>query len=383
MRTVGLMALLMTPHVASAACSAMNTETFEKLVVQAQDAIDNDDLVAHGQVFRALQEQLPCMDAAVPSNDWAEFLIGFAMIEFVTGREWEHAMDVALTINGGTNPQYGPVEIRNYVTGVDYTPEGAPLLPEDAEVYLDGVRIRHAPTLGRLHIVQRQRGGVWETRVVQNEPFPEDWLAPAEVEQGPAESSDASMSVAVFGVGGLSSAGQVVDGSIAGLADRSGAGALVGLGSYGAYYPAGSVGMSWDVQSPIQLADVIGVHAFVGPAIDLGPVSLHPAVGLVSVGVEDVNDLRAVLVPRPNLSVQRTQALTGGLDLELGLGGGAMISGWHASGRAGVRGGGNTGWNAGLEFQQVTVSFVESQGSASASASALRLGLRAGVSFGG
>lgn len=381
MRTLMWMMVMGLTQSAHAACSSMNAETFGKLVVQAQDAIDNDDLVAHGQVFRALQEQLPCMDDAVPTSDWSEFLIGYAMVEYAMGREWEHAMDVALTINLGNNPGYGPVEIRNYATAADYTPAEAPDLPRDSEVYLDGMRIYKAPTLGRLHIVQRLQSGVWETRVVQNEPFPEDWLAPVEVES--SAGSGSSFTASVFGVGGLSSAGQVVTGSSAALSDRSGAGALVGLGSYGSYYPTGPVGMSWDVQSPIQLSDVVGVHAFLGPAIDLGPVSVHPGVGVVSVGIQDVNDLRAVLVPRPNLAVARQQSLTDGLALDLAVGGGAVVSGWHASGRAGVRSMGSMGWNAGLEVQQVSVSFVEAQGSASANASTLRLGLRAGVSFGG
>lgn len=371
---------------AQAACSALTAQGFEGFVGDAMSAIDDDDLVRHGAVFRAMQEQLPCLDSQVPTDAWAEFLVGFAVVEYAMGREWEHAMDSALRIHPSVPREFGPVEVRSYASNLDLEPAGNPALPTDAEFYVDGKQVTREPALGKLHIVQRKKDGVWSTFLLQGQPWPEEWKAPKPVVE--PEGPTSLLRASVFAVGGLAAGSQTIDGASALLSDASAAGALVGLGTFGDYGPGGPVGLFWDVTAPLGLTgglgNGMGIEAYGGGSLFLGPAAVELGAGMTSVGVEDDNGARPVIVPQPRLGARLVQPLSDGLDLDLMAGGGAVPSGWHGRLHAGVRGGGSVGWNAGLLVSGNGAWLVENveRDPATAAASAWRVGLRGGVSFG-
>ncbi len=376
----------MAPSTALAACKSMNAESFAKFAADAEVAIDDDDLVRHGQIYRALQEQLPCMDERLPIDGWADFLVGYAIVEYAMGREWEDALGVAVTIKPTVARDFGPAEIRNFVPTATFDDDSKPPLPVDAEIYLDGQRIQYEPAVGSLHIVQQFKNGVWNTRLLQNEPFPEDWRVQFvdEPELASETTDRLGIHASVYGVGGYALAGQSVTqgASDNNIDDVEANSALFGIGSHGAYFPSEIAGMFWDISAPFSIAQGMGVEGFVGPAIAIGDLHIKPGIGAVSVVVSDVNLAHAVVLPQSHLYADYGLPVGDTLSLEVGAGGGYWISGWHAKARAGVRGGGDVGWNAGLEFSGVTGFFAEPSSQRLASVSTWRVGLRGGVSFG-
>lgn len=379
MRALLLVAALASGS-AHAACPAMDAAEFERIVADAQIAIDDDDLMRHGTIFRGLQERVLCLDDVVPVDAWADFLVGYAVVEFAMGREWQAALDVALSIRPTVSREYGPLELRNYVPTALHEDADAPLLPADAEIYLNGRPIQREPELHGLNIVQQRKNGVLNTRVLLNQPFPEAWreqfVEPEAPELRP-------LHVAVFVQGGLAVGGQAATEGAADarIPDLSGAGALLSLGSFGTWAP-GAVGVFWDATGPFRLGEGPGVEAWLGPAVRVADgVFVEPGGGVVSVWITDVNGPRPVVLPQGHLAGEAIVPVGDALDLEIGLGGGLGLNGWHGRLRAGVCGGGAVGWNAGIDATTVTALFDEEGSDRRVAASARRFGLRGGVSF--
>ena len=339
-------------------------------------------MVLHVRNQPSLARFRPCLEGPVPIDAWSDFLVGFAVVEYAMGREWEHALDTVLRVKPTVSRSYGPVEVRNYASGVEFEPAEARALPTDATFYLDGVQITREPDLGKIHIVQRELAGVWTTFVLLGETFPDEWRAPEEVV--PEEVQRARVRASVFAMGGFATGGQSLS---AGSADElipelTAGNGLVAIGSFGDYHPMGPVGGFWDLSGPMELGNGVGIEAYVGPAVDLGPVTLNAGAGMTSVRVTDVNSTRTAILPQPHLGARYILGLSDSLDLDASLGGGWAPSGWHGKLHAGVRGGGMIGWNAGLDASANNGYFVEATGDRRASVSAIRLGLRAGVAFG-
>jgi hypothetical protein len=166
------------------------------------------------------------------------------------------------------------------------------------------------------------------------------------------------------------------------IPEVGGKGVLVGAGSYGVYMPAGPIGLFWDLAGPFRLDEVPGLEAFVGPSIQLGPMALQPGVGAVTVGIHDADGTQASILPQPHLGALFVRDLSDSLKLDIGLGSGWAPSGFHAKARWGLRGGAGLGWNGGLELSSVTGRFEEQGSNRRATATAWRVGLRGGVSFG-
>ena len=374
---------------AHAACTSLDAAGFEQLTADAEAAIDDDDLVRHGQVYRSMQEQLPCMDEKLPIDAWAEFLVGYAIVEYAMGREWEHALAVAVAIKPTVAHNFGPDEIQNYVPTAYFVDDSQPPLPDDAQIYLDGVPMKYERELGKIHIVQQFKNGVWNTRLLQDTPFPEDWRVQFFDEPEVADTDDEATSyAAVFALGGVALAGQsVIQGPTdKNIQDLNENGGLVGLGSYGAYFPSGPVGMFWDVSGPFSLVQGVGIEGYVGPAISVGALHIKPGMGVMSVVVDDIGETRTVMLPQSHVYADYNVPLADELGLDMGAGAGYWVSGWHAKARIGVHSGGPIGWNGGLELSGVTGLFEEPGGPADnprlASVGAWRFGLRGGVSFG-
>ena len=125
-----------------------------------------------------------------------------------------------------------------------------------------------------------------------------------------------------YGLGGQGVTSGTADGNIPQLSTP---GALVGIGTYGEYLPAGPVGMFWDVNGPLQLGSGPVVDAYVGPAVALGPLSLWPGVGLTTVTVTDIDGARTAIVPQSHLGLWYRHDLSDRLQLDTGAGGGWAV----------------------------------------------------------
>jgi len=180
---------LSTPALASPECAPFVEQDLRELVARSKAAIDADDVVSHGALFRELQARLPCLEAQVPKEAWAEFLVGMAVVEFALGRSWEPPLRTALGIHPSVTRDYGPPEIREYPLP-EGGQSGTATLAAGAVYFVDGVVVTTAPSLDGLHVVQRLEGGSWTTEVLLDEPFPAEWIAappPPVVEPPPAQ----------------------------------------------------------------------------------------------------------------------------------------------------------------------------------------------------
>ncbi|MCO4746808.1 MAG: hypothetical protein KC912_18575 [Proteobacteria bacterium] len=167
-------------------------------VVEAADAaLRDDDLIAFGEVFKGLRERTKCLDVAVSPDPWARFLVYQAIVELALGREWRPSMLTALHISPNVPHDFGPADIRGFVTSVPDKTHWVPVAT-DATFYLDGIRVDAVPPaeLAGPHIAQSFADGRWDSRYLEDEPYPSNWLAPPEID---APSKKASPVVPIVG----------------------------------------------------------------------------------------------------------------------------------------------------------------------------------------
>lgn len=154
-------------------------EEFTELVDRAEAALDNDDVMGHGQTWIRMKESLPCMEEPLPTEQWARYLIGYAIIRHATGEEWRAPVITALTIHPEVPRDYGHDDIRLFPQPPEEPLRGLPLAPDESFL-LDGRPIELAPPrLEGPHVLQLE-GEPFKTRLVIDDDFPPDWLAPPE-----------------------------------------------------------------------------------------------------------------------------------------------------------------------------------------------------------
>jgi hypothetical protein len=117
---------------ASAEPCHLDPATFGEFLTQADAALDADDAVAHGAVWRDLQARLPCLDGPVPAEGWSRFLVGLALLEHTVGLPtWQQPLQVAIEIDPDVPRAVGTPEFRAFVP--TRPPDPGPPLPADAE----------------------------------------------------------------------------------------------------------------------------------------------------------------------------------------------------------------------------------------------------------
>jgi hypothetical protein len=376
----GLLGVSASSH---AACEPLGAGEIGVMLEQANEAIDDDDLVRHGQIYRQMQASLPCLEEQLPSKLWAEFLVGLSLVEFAMGREWKIPLEVALRVYPTVQRSFGPPEIRNFVPTAQNTDDN-PLLPTDSMYYFDGVRIEREPNIVGLHIVQQLKNGVWNTRLLQRQPFPEDWRVQFEEVVEVPEDEGAAIVGAVSLLGGLGLSGQVTGGQSVSIPEFSGTGALVGLGSYGIFDLGEPVGVFWDLSIPFQVPGSMGVDVYAGASVLPLPVEIWVGGGVVAVTVEEANGKRLVFLPQPHLNIGFDVDLSESKLLDFDVGGGALGSGYHVRAHGGlvsVAEEATVGWQAGMDFTGAQAFLVEKGGGVSATTGHWRVVLRGGLAF--
>jgi hypothetical protein len=356
---------------------------FEAIVARAHQAIDDDDVIAHGTAYRELQGRVACLTVPVPAAAWAEFLVSEAVVEFALGQRWQQPLATALAIDPNV-ARYGPDDIVKFVAPIQPT---GPALPTDAYFMVDGMPPTGA-TVGGIHIVQRQpkAGGPWDSRLIRDDPFPAEWMTvapvapPTVIPPPPAETEGPTPVLARIGVlGAYGGWSQRVDAPGDWLADDDDAGPRIGLVSDG-HIGTGRIGGAWALQT--QVLGGVQADGSLGLAIGAGhAVYAVVAAAIDTVTVVEGGESRVVVVPQPELGARFA---TGGDGVRFrgGAAGGFSGPGVHARGDLGLAGIGGSPLIVGVDGGWVAAAFRETDGTRTANADRYNVGLSVGIELG-
>lgn len=178
-----MLALLLSLAHASPCADGWTAENLRSLADRADTALDSDDMVAHAQTFAELRESAECLREPVSAEQWARMLVSLALVEHALARDWRSPLTAALIAFPGVNHQVGPDDIRQFPLPF---PDETHYIPvaSDGIFFLDGRQVTAVPPgeLAGPHLVQSYAEGTWETRYLEDAPYPSNWLAPTSAE---------------------------------------------------------------------------------------------------------------------------------------------------------------------------------------------------------
>ena len=178
-----ILALLATLAQAAPCEGAWTVDDLRALADRADTALDADDMVAHARTFTELRQSAECIREPLSAEEWARMLVGLALVRHALDYDWRSPLRSALIAFPAVNHQMGPDDIRNFplpvVDETYYVPVAG-----DGIFFLDGRQVSAVPPgdLPGLHIVQSYAEGSWETRYLEDAPYPGNWLAPTSAE---------------------------------------------------------------------------------------------------------------------------------------------------------------------------------------------------------
>lgn len=155
-------------------------EDFRSWVADADQALSDDDLIAHGAAYRAIQDKLPCMVESIPGDAWAEFLVGLAVVDHASGDPWQDALSTALLVDPDLDRSWLQPELQAFAPMLP-SDLGDPF-PSDERHFLDGSRVKGLPSLSGIHIAQREYADVWESELIVDQRYPQRWMPEAPTE---------------------------------------------------------------------------------------------------------------------------------------------------------------------------------------------------------
>ncbi len=319
------------------------------MVRESSEAVDRDDALTHKRLWSELLARVPCLDAQLPKDAWATFLINEAIVRNATREpDWEGPLATALQIlpDQSNVPDF---LIQQFSPPPPPRSSGVEV-PADAALFVDGVLLREVPVLQGEHVVQLWRDRRWRSALVIGTTPPADWLAPraaevVEVEVASTEWAPTSRGAAGLLLGfGLSN--QLVDDPGTFLADSEQYSGMIGFATHGVAPLAAPGGVFWDLVLPaaapnVRTNAVTGGFAF-EPSPTLFPVlhggaalvleELHVGAGAGVIRVQKVegNERVALWLPQPHLTLGVVKARG---DFEVG--GGATPTAAHVLTRGG------------------------------------------------
>lgn len=172
-----LLALSCPAWAQDAACEPFGVSAFEGVVADAHDALLSGDVERHRTVLADLQARLRCLDAAVPTTDWARFLYELAMVRFADGQPWKDVVTAALSADPSFARTYGPAEVQSFTPPA---PTGAVVRPNlpGATLWVDGRLAPERFDLVGPHILQVQTATGWTSTWVEDGTLPPSWAPP-------------------------------------------------------------------------------------------------------------------------------------------------------------------------------------------------------------
>jgi hypothetical protein len=355
------MLTLLTAALAADCPTPLTEEGLRTIVDDAKAAIATGDQQAHEDASKELERRIPCLAEQLSSRPWADYLVTYALVKHVAkDDDWNEPLSVALALVPD-HPDVPAFVARDYLPPAEPTGTSR-AIPEGVVVFLDGkVVLDDVPPLSGVHVLQAVVDGRWTSRLLIDEPVPDDFFPrrpPPDDPPPPPPRDPSDFSWGTLGLaGGLGGWRQVSFDER--VADRDERGAAFTVASHG-QVGFGSVhaGLFWNADFALQTssrADGTGALApfgsgFVGAGV-LAPVTLLAGVGLTSVRVEeekaDGPSERPLLVPHYVVGLSARTA--GDLPLDATVAGGfgpatssrgdgAPRSGWgsHVLAQAGI-----------------------------------------------
>lgn len=367
------------------------------LLAQSNAATYNDDTVAHKRLFDEFVSRVPCLEAQLPKDAWAQMLVNEAVYRKVTGAAFDDILGTALEIYPEI-PDVPEILMDEYAPPPPVRFHAQPI-PEDATLFVDGVLQPKVPVIEGEHVLQLWRDGKWTNLFVEDQQVPPDWLVPKpekirEVVLVEEVWEPAGRGVVGAGLGFTLGRQMIEDppgapppasGTDEFLADNRTVGVLSSIGSFGVQPIASSAGLLWDVlvtfQAPTLRSETaveggptrskfeeglaLMPSAWFGPAAILEHLHVGAGAGFSRLAKVEGDERSLPFYPQPHLAlgVRSTRAdleISGGLTpaaLHAGMRGGWLLSDPRA-----------LSWRLGFEANVGTAWFSEAGGERSATA---------------
>jgi hypothetical protein len=364
------------------ACEPLAATEVGREFSAAHLAIDEGNFTSFDQIWTRLQPRLSCLTGPVPRDLWAAFLVDLAVAEHGRGGDWQTPLAGALDIDPRVARHLAPDDVRTWAAP-PVPATSTPAVPKGAEYFLDGKPITMIRPMPGMHLIQRKQGDAWSARIVRDGAFPADWRS-GRGKSGARAPGGGPTWVAVTVAGGVGSSGQRVEAPSDFLPDTRDTGAALGIGSTGQWAP-GALGVAWNLTSLMQLGVSPGVDAQVSLRAGAPTVGGLAGVGVwtVDVATGDKEGVRtfALLLPQIGATVDlpagNARWMSGA---NVGLGPqGLAIDAWALA----SFGSGPLRWVGGIDGSSARGAFVQDGTNLEFGATRWRLGLRAGVAFGG
>ena len=167
--------ILVLALLAHACDDATDTAAVEASVIEAEQAVLSDDVLAHARAVSRFERAVTCSDQPVSAELWSRLLFTAALVHNATERPWEPLMDTALRVHPELDVSLAPTSMRSHVPDPT-TPEPGSLRPE---VRVDGREDWMIPPASGWHVIQEPAGSAWTGVLLRDAPLPAHFLAPA------------------------------------------------------------------------------------------------------------------------------------------------------------------------------------------------------------
>lgn len=323
---------------------AFSPAELRAVIGRAKAAIENGDPAAHVRASDELTAGVECLEAQLPSKEWADYLVTEALIKYSEKTPgWEKALKLALELVPD-HPDVQDFILDDYLEPPAPSGEAKPI-PKGMVVFIDGKIVTgQIPPLDGLHVVQVVENGAWKSKLLRGEPFPDHWLQVEPVEPPvPERKTDQLASWGTVGLyGGFANWSQTRVSDDPSIADRSASGPHFGIAGMGQLYFVKPMGVFvWADGSLQNAADPDGktrpagfADGFLGLSFLDSPLALWVGGGVTTVRVQELDKERPFAMPHYLVGLSFRSG--GGVPLDVTAGGGLMTWGWHVRAEAGA-----------------------------------------------
>jgi hypothetical protein len=279
-------------------CKPLAEEEFVQQAGLAQQALYNDDNEIHKAIVTGLFGRIECLAFVPRPEQWSNLLLGVAIANFSAGTDWETPLTTALYVDPYINRLVGEAHpISSWKPPTRPAPT-ASLVPEGIRVFFDGELVSQVPPAGGLHLVQRRTGDGLDSRLLEGDAIPADWLEVPDLKAGKWDPGWGHVGLNA-GLGLFSQRGANAG---AYLPVNTTPGPGFGANVQGFFRFVGPVGVRFDagISSPIPVPIVEG---WVGLGVQIGDVTLGAGGGVRSVSVIAGEDREVFWIPEPAVSL--------------------------------------------------------------------------------
>lgn len=165
-----------TPVRAEPVCAPLEQGAFRVTLRAAQDALLSADVAAHERVMTGLQARIPCFAFVPTPHEWAELLVGAAVVAHATGGDWQAPLATAIHLFPEVERPVGGAHGLATWVPPPATPPTALEIPSEARIFVDGTVALLQPRPVGMHLYQRRTDRGLESILALDEPLPAHWL---------------------------------------------------------------------------------------------------------------------------------------------------------------------------------------------------------------